>query len=83
MTFTGGDGKLDYLAKDSNHMGILAAGSTNYGSAQNSLIFGDYYFLEALARYEAIPEPASLAILAAGLVSCVLGRRRRRAAARG
>jgi unsaturated chondroitin disaccharide hydrolase len=82
MTYDGDhDGKLDYIAKDSNHMGILASSSGSYGSAQNSSAGGDYYFLEALSRYEAIvPEPASLAILATSLILLPLRRRRLRRA---
>jgi unsaturated chondroitin disaccharide hydrolase len=82
MTFDGGDGKLDYLAKDSNHMGILANARGAYGGSGYSMAVADYYFLEALGRYEAIPEPATAAILAAGLALCIPRRWRRRAAAR-
>jgi uncharacterized protein (TIGR03382 family) len=39
------------------------------------MIIGDYYFLEALQRYDAIPEPACMTILLAGLA--LLQRRRR------
>ena len=78
MTYdANGDGQLDYLARDSDHMGILAAGTSRWDSPQQSLIFGDYYFLEALARYEAIPEPATAALLLACLGGVLLRRRRR------
>ncbi|WP_394838209.1 hypothetical protein LVJ94_14985 [Pendulispora rubella] len=51
LTFRGPDGKLLYLAKDSPHRGLLANGSVAWGSATNSLIYGDYFFLEAMGRY--------------------------------
>ncbi|MDC3961447.1 hypothetical protein KEG38_46935 [Polyangium jinanense] len=50
LTFRAPDGKLAYLAVDSPHRGILARGSTSYGWPQQSLSFGDRYFLEALRR---------------------------------
>jgi unsaturated chondroitin disaccharide hydrolase len=54
LTFTGSDASLDYLGRDSQHMGILIGGSKWWGGTQGSLIYGDYYLLEALTRYEAI-----------------------------
>lgn len=54
LTFTGADGKLDYLARDSAHRGILANGSVAWGFPQSSLIYGDYYLLEAMNRYRAL-----------------------------
>jgi len=56
MTYDGdGDSQLDYLGKDSVHMGILANARGGYSSQYgNSFIFGDFYFLEALTRYEAL-----------------------------
>jgi unsaturated chondroitin disaccharide hydrolase len=45
----------DYLCSvsESAHPGILKAGSVRWPGEQISLSYGDYYFLEALARYEA------------------------------
>jgi unsaturated chondroitin disaccharide hydrolase len=76
MTFKGTDGKLDYLAKDSTDMGILTNARGAYGTPGYSMIVADYYFLEALQRYDAIPEPACMTILLAGLA--LWPRRRRR-----
>lgn len=50
ITFRAPDGTLAYLAVDSPHRGILARGSTSYGGPQQSLSFGDRYFLQALGR---------------------------------
>jgi len=46
----------DYLCNpgEAANPGILRAGSNRWGDPNQSLIFGDYYFLEALARYEAL-----------------------------
>jgi hypothetical protein len=54
MTFKGSDNLLDYLAKDSVHQGILAAHSSYWNATQNCADYGDYMFLEALNRYEAL-----------------------------
>jgi unsaturated chondroitin disaccharide hydrolase len=54
LTFKGSDNSLDYLGRNSQHMGILIGGSKLWGDTQRSLIYGDYYLLEALTRYEAI-----------------------------
>lgn len=45
----------DYLCSVSEtaHPGILKAGSVRWPGEQISLSYGDYYFLEALTRYEA------------------------------
>lgn len=53
LRFRGPDGKLAYLAKDSVHRGVLAGGSTlwNTENNTNSLIYGDYYLLEAMDTY--------------------------------
>lgn len=53
LTFEGRDGKLAYLARESPHRGILAKGSVAWGRAAGSLIYGDYYLLEAMNRYRA------------------------------
>ncbi|MDI1449095.1 hypothetical protein [Polyangium sp. 6x1] len=50
LTFRAPDGTRAYLAVDSPHQGILARGSTSYGLPQQSLSFGDHYFLQALRR---------------------------------
>ena len=43
-------------------------------------IWGDYYFLEAIAKYEAVvPEPASISLLAVGGLAILRRRGRRRA----
>jgi hypothetical protein len=55
LGFRGPDGKLAYLARDSVHRGILAAGAHAYGMPQQSLSFGDAYFLEAMNRCLALP----------------------------
>jgi unsaturated chondroitin disaccharide hydrolase len=46
----------DYLcaADDSAHPGILKAGSQQWDDDNRSLIYGDYYFLEALVRRDAL-----------------------------
>lgn len=44
------DGKSRYLALDRPGEAILARGSTAFGSPQQSLSYGDRYFLEALRR---------------------------------
>jgi unsaturated chondroitin disaccharide hydrolase len=46
----------DYFcsADESAHPGILKAGSVRWNDPNQSLIYGDYYFLEALARYDAL-----------------------------
>lgn len=53
LTYRGPDGELAYLAKASPHRGILANGSVAWGYPQRSLIYGDYYLLEAMNRYQA------------------------------
>ncbi|WP_394824729.1 hypothetical protein [Pendulispora albinea] len=60
LTFRGPDGNLLYLAKDpSPHRGLLANGSVAWGSGTNSLIYGDYYLLEAMSRYRAAAAAAA------------------------
>jgi unsaturated chondroitin disaccharide hydrolase len=54
LTFTGSDASLDYLGKSPTQMGILIGASRLWNDPQKSLIYGDYYLLEALTRYEAI-----------------------------
>jgi hypothetical protein len=46
----------DYLCQpgETAHPGILKAGSVKWGDPNQAVIYGDYYFLEALARYEAL-----------------------------
>jgi hypothetical protein len=77
LTYTGSDATLDYLAKDSVHMGLLAEASSYYGAPTQSLIYGDYYLLEAMRTYEAIsvPEPGILVMLALLAGMAVLLRR--------
>lgn len=57
-TYDGGDAGSapDYLcaANESAHPGILKAGSQQWDDANRSLSYGDYYFLEALVRREAL-----------------------------
>ncbi|MEO8615287.1 MAG: hypothetical protein ABI600_09115 [Luteolibacter sp.] len=50
------DSEPDYLCSVSDiaNPGILKAGSVKWGDPNRSLIYGDFYFLEALARYEAL-----------------------------
>ena len=50
LTARGPDGARLYLAVDSPHRGILARGARAYGSPQQSLAYGDHYFLEAMRR---------------------------------
>jgi unsaturated chondroitin disaccharide hydrolase len=54
LTFRGPDGELAYLAKRSPHRGVLANGSVSWGRPTSSLIYGDYFLLEAMNRYRAI-----------------------------
>lgn len=51
LTFRDASGKLAYLAKDSPHRGVLAGATVSWNLPQLSLMFGDYYLLEALRRY--------------------------------
>ena len=46
----------DYLceAGDSSHPGLLKEGCVQWDNENRSLIYGDYYFLEAMARLEAL-----------------------------
>jgi hypothetical protein len=84
ITYGGGDPNLMYLAKGTNQMALLinANGQWTADNEQTSFIWGDYYFLEALQRYEDIslygvlPEPATLCLMMAGLGAMVLRRRR-------
>lgn len=43
----------EYLTKGSKHEAVLSGGSQKWGLKEVGTIFGDYYFLEALARYKA------------------------------
>jgi unsaturated chondroitin disaccharide hydrolase len=52
LTFRDPSGKLVYLARDSAHRGILANGRVAWGYPASSLIYGDYFLLEALNRYK-------------------------------
>lgn len=52
LTFAGPDGKLVYLALDSAHRGILANGLVAWGYPASSLIYGDYFLLEAMNRHD-------------------------------
>jgi unsaturated chondroitin disaccharide hydrolase len=58
ITYDGDDADSapDYWCdvSEGNHPGILKAGSRWYADSYRSLIYGDYYFLEALTRYEAL-----------------------------
>jgi unsaturated chondroitin disaccharide hydrolase len=54
LTFTGPAGKLLYLARDSVHRGILANGRVAWGYPESSLIYGDYFLVEALNRHREI-----------------------------
>lgn len=58
ITYDGQDAGTapDYLcaAADTANPGILKNGSVRWNDPNLSLIYGDFYFLEALARYEAL-----------------------------
>jgi hypothetical protein len=59
LTSRGDDGKLLYLARDSVHRGLLTRAATAFGAPEQSLIYGDYFLLEAMHRYQALaPCPA-------------------------
>ncbi len=53
----------DYLCAvgETTDAGILKAGSAKWGEPTRSLIYGDFYFLQALARYEALRTTETLA----------------------
>jgi len=66
-----------YLTADTDWESLLAEGSVGYNRTSHvGTSYGDYYLLEALTRYEAVPEPATLAMLTVGCL-VVSGRRRR------
>jgi unsaturated chondroitin disaccharide hydrolase len=54
LTFTGSNSSPDYLGTNPGQMGILIGASRLWNDPQKSLIYGDYYLLEALSRYEAL-----------------------------
>jgi unsaturated chondroitin disaccharide hydrolase len=56
------DTSPDYLcaAGESAHPGILKAGRVRWNDPNQSLIYGDYYLLEALARHDALTTRAML-----------------------
>jgi hypothetical protein len=58
ITYDGPDAGTDpdYLcdATDPANPGILKAGCVRWGEVNRSVIYGDYYFLEAMARHEAM-----------------------------
>jgi hypothetical protein len=66
ITYDGDDAgtEPDYLSPvaDSQNPGILRLGSEFWGGANRALIYGDYYFLEALARWEALVSRDLLAV---------------------
>jgi hypothetical protein len=61
-----GDATWAGRAKDSIHMGLLAEASSYYGASTQSLIYGDYYLLEAmrtpLAKRQCHPPAAARAL---------------------
>ena len=65
ITYDGDDvgSDPDYLSSpgDPANPGILKLGNVRSGEASRSVIYGDYYFLEALARYEALKSRELLA----------------------
>lgn len=66
-----------FLTDGSAAASLLRYGTVSRtGAAEVGLIYGDYYFLEALSRYEAVPEPGVMSLL---MVSALAGLRRRRA----
>jgi hypothetical protein len=44
-----------YFAATSSNAGLLLHGARNYPGENRTYMFGDYYFLEALRRYAALP----------------------------
>jgi hypothetical protein len=58
ITYDGPDSGSDpdYLcaASETANPGILKAGCVRWGEVNRSVIYGDYYFLEAMARHEAL-----------------------------
>ncbi len=66
---------LDVLTNGLDWISILREGSVKKGQHERGLIYGDYYFIEALQRYEAIiPEPATVFLVLAGTIMTVRRR---------
>jgi unsaturated chondroitin disaccharide hydrolase len=42
----------DYLAEGTKHSSILHRGSERYGDVEKGLVYGDYYFMESMLRWE-------------------------------
>jgi hypothetical protein len=47
-----------YLSSDSKNAGLLLHGARKYPGENRSYMFGDYYFVEALMRYQAVANAA-------------------------
>ena len=60
MTFRDASGKLVYLTQGTNNMALLMNEEGSWSDNQEtSFIWGDYYFLEALQRYDGIVLPVN------------------------
>ena len=75
-----------YFSSDPTYGALLMHGANAFSTAgeNSSLVYGDYYLLDALDRYQTlapsfVPEPTSMILMAFPIGITLLGRRRTRA----